>query len=341
MLLLLLRIRRRLTRVRTGLPAALVMIAVFVTSWPLMVWAEPDGTQLVQPDTYWWWFVVTGSTVGYGDYFPETPGGRVVAVYVIVGAITALTTLFTQLADIIERARGRRMQGAITVDRSDHVVVLGYTPGRTERIVDELLADDGRPVVVCAWDAETETNPMPDREVEFVRGELVDESVLRRAAVPQAHAVLVDARDDNEALAMAVTVHHVNANVHTVVTLRDMERAGQLGYVSETIRCVQWHVPRMATEEMEDPGITEVYRELMTAGGGNTYSIRLPESAPFGELQTYFGREHDATILAARTADGLLVCPAWDTPVPEGAVIYYIARQRLKAAHALASAAAS
>lgn len=308
-LLLLVRIRRRLTQVRTGLPAAFVMIGVFVTSWPLMIWAEPEGSQLVQPDTYWWWFVVTGSTVGYGDFFPETTGGRIVAAYVIIGAITALTTLFTQLADVIERARGRRMQGAITVDMSDHVVVLGYTPGRTERIVDELLADDGRPVVLCAWDAEAETHPMPDRGVEFVRGDLVDESVLRRAGVTRAYAVLVEARDDNEALALAVTAHHVNPDVHTVVTLRDMERAGQLGYVSDSIKCVQWHTPRMATEELEDPGITDVYRELMTASSGNTYSMRLPESATFGELQTTFGREHGATILAVRTDDGLLVCP--------------------------------
>lgn len=339
MLLLLTRIRRRLARARTGVPATIVMVAVFVTSWPLMVWAEPEGSQLVQPDTYWWWFVVTGSTVGYGDFFPETTAGRAVAVYVITGAIAALTTLFTQLADVIERARGRRMQGAITIDMSDHVVVLGYAPGRSERIVDELLADDGRSVVLCAW-SDVESHPMTDRDVEFVRGDLMDESVLRRAGVQVAHAVLVDARDDNEALAMAVSVHHVNPDVHTVVTLRDIGRAEHVAYVSDAIRCVQWHVPRLATEEVEDPGITEVYRQLMTAGGGNTYSMRLPEPASFGELQTTFGREYDATILAARTTDGLLVCPAWTTPVPAGAVIYYVARQRLEAADALVGAAA-
>lgn len=340
MLLWLLRVRRRLGRVRTGVPAAIVMVAVFVTSWPLMVLAEPEGSQLVEPDTYWWWFVVTGSTVGYGDFFPETTAGRVIAVYVIIGAIAALTTLFTQLADVIERARGRRMQGAITIDMSDHVVVLGYGPGRSERIVDELLADDGRPVVLCAW-SDIEGHPMTDRDVEFVRGDLVDEAVLRRAGVQRAYAVLVDARDDNEALAMAVSVHHVNPDVHTVVTLRDVSRAEHFTYVSDTIRCVQWHVPRMATEEVEDPGITEVYQQLMTAGGGNTYSMRLTEATTFGELQTIFGREHDATILAARTGDGLLVCPGWTTPVPAGAVIYYIARHRLEAEQALASSAAT
>jgi hypothetical protein len=39
---------------------------------------------------------------------------------------------------------------------------------------------------------------------------------------------------------------------------------------------VQWHHPRMLTEELQDPGITRIYTELMTHGGGNTYSMILP-----------------------------------------------------------------
>ncbi|PSL08333.1 voltage-gated potassium channel [Haloactinopolyspora alba] len=331
MLFILIRLKRRLSALRTGLPAAAVMAFVFVTSWPLMALVEPDGSTLVQPENYWWYFVVTGSTVGYGDFFPETTGGHVVGGYVIVGAIAGLTTLFTQLATLIEKTRGRRMQGAITVERSGHVVVLGYTAGRTERILDGIGAESSRAVVLGAWE-DVETHPMPDRDVEFVRGELVDEAVLRRAGVDRAYSVLVDARDDNEALAMAVCVEHVNPDTHLVVTLRDMNRADHVSYVSDSIRCVQWHVPRMATEELQDPGITQVYTQLMTHGGGNTYSMAVPASwgaVTFGQCQTAFGRDHDATVLAARTSDELLVSPSWRTELPAGTVLYYVGRARL------------
>lgn len=331
MLFILVSIKRRLAGLRTGLPAAAVMLVVFVTSWPLMVLAEPSGSEIVQPENYWWWFVITGSTVGYGDYFPVTTGGHLVGVYVVVGAIAALTTLFTQLATVIEKARGRRMQGAITVDRSRHVVVLGYAAGRTEQIMDELVADGRYAVVLGAWD-DVETHPLPGRDVEFVRGDLMDESVLRRAGVDRAYSVLVDARDDNEALAIAVAVEHVHPDTHLVVAVRDMSRADHLSYVSDSIRCVPWHVPRMATEEVQDPGITEVYMQLMTTGGGDTYSIRVPQSwgaVTFGECQTAFGREYGATVLAVRINDDLMVSPDWQTPVPVGSMLYYVARQRL------------
>ncbi|NEE00375.1 ion transporter [Phytoactinopolyspora halotolerans] len=331
MLIILTRLKRRLVKWRTGVPAVAVMVSVFLTSWPLMAWVEPAGSAIVEPQNYWWWFIVTGSTVGYGDFYPETAGGHIVGVYVIIGSITALTTLITQLVGVVEKAKGRRMQGALTVDRSDHVVVLGYVPGRTERILHGLPSEGGRRVVLCAWD-EVDQHPLPDRDIEFVRGDLSDPDVLQRAGVQRAHSVLVDARDDNEALAMVVSVHHVNPRAHVVVTLRDISRANHFTYVSESIRCVQWHVPRMATEELQDPGITQVYAELMTYGGGNTYSMRLPETldaVTYGACQAGLGQRYDVTVLAVRIDGQLLISPSWQTRLPSGAVVYYVGRARL------------
>ena len=330
---LLARLLARLSLLTKWATPMVVIAFVFVTSWPLMALAEPAGSALVQPGNYWWYFVVTAATVGYGDFFPETGLGHAVGAYVIVGGIATLTTVFTKLASMIEQTKGRRMQGSITVTVSDHVVVLGYTPGRTERIVSQLLSDECT-VVLCAWD-EVGTHPMPEHGVDFVRGDLTEEATLRRAAVPAANTVLVDARDDNEALAIAVTVHHVNPGVHLVVPLRDMDRATLLRRINENIRCVQWHTPRMITEELTTPGIAEVYAELMTYGGANTYSLRLPGSLGpvlVERCQIALGRHHGATVLAARTDDRLLVNPPWQAELPAGSVLYYVSPRPLTAA---------
>lgn len=311
-----------------------VVVFVFATSWPLMALVEPAGSAVVQPGNYWWYFVVTAATVGYGDLYPQSGGGHAVGAYVIVGGIATLTTVFTKLASLLDEAKGQRMQGAITVTASAHTVLLGYTPGRTERIVGQLLADNGAGrLVLCGWD-EVATHPMPEQSVDFIRGELTEHDVLRRAGVHRADAVLVDARDDNEALAIAVTVDHVNPDTNVVVTLRDLARASLLHYVNDSIRCVQWHNPRMISEELTSPGIAEVYLEMMTQGGANTYSVGLPE--PVGSVlvercQIVFGRRFGATLLAVRTDGGLLVNPSWQTELPPGAIMYYVSPRRLTA----------
>jgi Trk K+ transport system NAD-binding subunit len=327
------RLLTRFTLLSSWTTPVVVVVFVFVTSWPLMAVAEPAGSPLVQPANYWWFFVITATTVGYGDFYPQTGMGHVVGTYVVVGGIATLTTVFTKLASVLEQAKGRRMQGAITVTASDHVVLLGYTPGRTERVVSQLLAEDSGELVLCAWD-EVGPHPMPDQHVDFVRGDLTEDDVLRRAGVHRARAVLVDARDDNEALAIAVTVDHVNPGTHMVVALRDTARASLLHYVNENVRCVQWHTPRMIVEELTSPGIAEVYTELMTHGGASTYSVALPESAGpvlVEHCQTAFGRQHGATLLAVRAGGRLIVNPGWHTELPPGAVLYYVSPRRLTA----------
>ena len=114
-----------------------------------------------------------------------------------------------------------------------------------------------------------------------------------------------------------------------------------LRYVNPNVQCVQWHMPKLLTEEALDPGITQVYTELMSsAGSGNTYSARLPGSLPgrtFGQCQTQFGQRFGATVIAVRQEGALLVSPAWETPIEAGAVLYYVAEQRIDEAR-LASA---
>jgi voltage-gated potassium channel Kch len=334
MLFVLSRLLTRVLAAPSWVTPLAVVAFVFCTSWPLMALTEPPGSDLVHPANYWWYFVVTAATVGYGDLYPSTGAGHVVGAYVIVGGIATLTTVFARLASTLERAKGRRMKGAVTVHTTGHTVLLGYTPGRTERIVEQLHTEGTGELVLCAWD-EVVSHPMPERTVTFIRGELGEPDVLRRAGVPAARTVLIDARDDNEALAIAVTVAHVTTDAHVVVTLRDMQRAGRLRYVNQNIRCVQWHTPRMITEELTSPGIAEVYTELMTSGGANTYSTPLPDSlgiVSVADCQTSLGRRHGATLLAARTNDELLVNPAWNTRLPTGATLYYVCDHRLTSA---------
>ncbi|WP_104522978.1 ion channel [Blastococcus atacamensis] len=316
------------------LPLA-VAVLVFLSSWLLMALVEPAGSAITAPGTYWWYFLVTAATVGYGDVFPASAGGRVVGAYVIVGGIVTLTLLFTQLAAALQSVRGRRLRGVIALDLSDHVVLLGYWPGRTERILQELTAEGRTQVALCAWDDVTE-NPVPDLDaVHFVRGDLTREDVMARACVPRARTVVIDGRDDNETLAIAVAVDHANPDVHLVAALRDLGRRENLRYVNPGVQAVQWHMPFLLSEEATDPGITQVYNDLMSSGGhGNTYSLTVPPGFPhstFGACQTWFGQSFGATVLALRGSDGLRVSPPWETPVPVGTTLYYVASERIPA----------
>jgi voltage-gated potassium channel len=54
-----------------------------------------------------WWATVTLTTVGYGDYSPETFAGRWLAAFVMAGGIGSVAILTGLLADEIREARLR------------------------------------------------------------------------------------------------------------------------------------------------------------------------------------------------------------------------------------------
>lgn len=316
------------------LPLA-VTVVVFLTSWGLMALVEPPDSGLADPGTYWWYFVVTSATVGYGDQFPVSVAGRLVGTYVIVGGIVTLTLLFTQLTTALQTARGRRTRGVVALDLQGHVVLLGFTPGRTERILGELTAEPGARVVLCAGE-EVAEDPLPHLpDVEFVRGDLTRADVMTRACVDRARTAVIDGRDDNETLAIAVAVDHANPRIHLVVALRDLGKRESFRYVNAGVQTVQWHMPNLLSEEAADPGLTEIYTEMMSGGGGNTYSTRMPPDSRLttvGDVQTHLGQRFGATLLAVRPPEGdLVVSPPWDVPVLPGTTLYYVARERLGA----------
>ena len=139
---------RWLTGISARTPVAL-LIFVFASSWVAMTLVRTES-DIAAAHNYWWWFLVTTSTVGYGELFPQSVPGRVVGTYVIVGGIVTLSTAFTHLANAVSATKGRRMQGTAPLDLTDHVAILGYHPGRTDRLVADLLADAEHNGRACA-----------------------------------------------------------------------------------------------------------------------------------------------------------------------------------------------
>ncbi|MGY0387896.1 ion channel [Nocardioides sp. WG-D5] len=328
----LIRLVRRTSRHSAWVLPLAIICFVFVTGWIAMAVAQP-GSDIVHPANYWWWFLVTATTVGYGDFFPETTGGRLVGAYVVFGSITTLAILFSRISAIIENAKGRRMRGEISFSGRSHIVLLGYTAGRTERLLTELLSEPEREVVLATWEDQLSEHPLAGEErLHFVRGDLTDLSVLGRTGLSGAHSVLIDARDDNEAVTLTVAAHTSAPSVHTIVALRDLRVQRTIFRIDTTVHCVQWHNTQLIAEELSDPGIAEVYQELATAGGKGTYSLTVPSGGATATVEAWqgaLGRGHGATLLAVRTVDGIQVSPSWDLRVSPGSRLFYIASDRL------------
>lgn len=85
-------------RQSTALAAALMLLLMLVTSSVLVLMVEDvEGANIRTAEDALWWAMTTMTTVGYGDRYPVTPEGRMVAVALMgtgVGLVGVLSGLF-------------------------------------------------------------------------------------------------------------------------------------------------------------------------------------------------------------------------------------------------------
>jgi hypothetical protein len=104
---------------------------------------------LVEEDADWidgmWWAIVTLTTVGYGDFAPDSIAGRWVAMFVMAGGLGSVAILTGLLADEIREARihGRDETPELD-DDIEHVMAI------LEAEMDKLRARVSHPEVVEA-----------------------------------------------------------------------------------------------------------------------------------------------------------------------------------------------
>ena len=332
-------LREALLRLVTGAswPGIVVALALLYLGGAVaMPYFEGPDSPLGSLANYTWWFIVTATTVGYGDISPSSPGGRICAVVIMLLGVGLIAITVGKIAEEMVDFGKRRMRGLTQLNEQGHLVILGYCQGETEDVVEELLQDQserGRAIVLCS--DELEENPMPDR-VKYVRGDLSSDDVLQRACVAAASRVLVHCRDDNDTLVAVLAARSVNQKAHYVARVTKAASEVHLRRIDPKIECVRSLSTQLMVHAVQDRGTTAVITALLSHASDDTvFRMELPTSGrswTFGALQQAFKQKMDVTVIAIAGSDGMAdldINPASGTPVAAGASLFYVAMGRI------------
>ncbi len=314
-----------------------VTVIHFAVSWGLMILA--GGEKIASAELFWYFYVTTATTVGYGDYSPATAAGRVITtIWIMPGGIALFTTIIAKVVQQFSEKWRKRLRGLANYETlTNHIVILGWHGVRTQRMVDHILGgqrEDNREIVLCC--AQEMENPMPD-QVRFVRAAALNTpDLLRRAAVANAVFVIVFGHDDNETLAAALGAAAVNGEAH-IVAYFDQQSFADL---------LKAHCPRaeanvslsieMMVRSAQDPGSSRVQRQLLSALEGPTqFSLQVPLHAnpvTYGALFQEMKRKHEATLFGVAKStlgDDLLLNASLEAQVGPGMILYFMAARRI------------
>ena len=319
--------------------ATIALAALFhaLVSWLLLALAG-EGALAGNAVTFLYYYVTTATTVGYGDLSPAGGWGRIAAaLWVLPGAIALFAALLGKTAQELGRLWRRRMDGAGDYGgRTGHTVVLGWQGGRTQRLIELLLADQppGERIVLVA--KSIERNPMPDA-LDFVRADALSTSRGgERAGLGGARAIVVRGDDDDETLAATLAAASAAPDAHIVAHFEDERAADLIARQCPSVEAIGSLSAELLVRASRDPGASRVADLLFSAKTTDTaFSLRvpaLPRSVRYVDALVGLKRRHDITLLGIGVDEGHAVdlnC-ASDTELRKGGLLYYVADRRVE-----------
>jgi voltage-gated potassium channel len=155
-----------------------------------------EVSQFENPFDALWWGMVTLTTVGYGDFSPVSGAGRLVAILMMLSGMVLASILSGTIASIYVERKIREGKGLQDINYKNHIILAGwnrYAKGLIESLISQFPPEECKLALISEMTPEAFDEirvGFPDLEVKFVRGDIANESVLRRSnivAAPDLH----------------------------------------------------------------------------------------------------------------------------------------------------------
>jgi voltage-gated potassium channel len=275
------RLWRRFLRNRTWLVVLGIILVFSLTSAGVLLFERDINQGFRHFGDVIWWTIVTASTVGYGDRVPETTGGRVIGILVIVLGVGVASIVTGKIASWLVEWKIKEGSGLATQKKlRQHMVICGWKNEMPSLLMDTLkvnpgLASEDIVLVSTIKPAMVENlRSIPElQNIGFVRGDYVDEAVLHRANIKRAARVLILADSSIEGSAQevdartvmtAMTIKSISKDIYTCVELIDLKFERYLQSVHcDEIFPARYHNRVLLANASAASGVTHIIRDLL------------------------------------------------------------------------------
>ena len=295
-----------------------VGIGLFITMISggiILQWLETGD--ISQGNNPFWWAIVTMTTVGYGDFSPETPEGRMFAVFIMFAGITLVSLLTASISSIFVAQKIREGKGLEKLNLSDHFILCGWNSNANKIINSiQLLNHNQRKIdLVLINDlSEEEITQLKTRfskiKIHFVSGDFAQEETLHRASIATSDTVIIIPNNlnndqnthDEKTIFATLTIKSIDASIRVVAYLLDRENLTHIkrAEADEVVVSDDLSLNILASHII-DPGVPQLSNQLINTSSDSRFIRKLiPQNfvgKKYGELFNHYRDKNGALLV--------------------------------------------
>ncbi len=185
----------------------------------------PREPNIKRADDALWWSTVTLGTIGYGDHFPVSLGGRLTAGLFIMTTMVFIAIVLSGIQSAVIDYNRMRWLGMTGTELEEHVIVCGWS-NISKVAIPELIAAGRKVAVICEDQNEIALIKELDESSEdlFITvGDTTALPALERVNHLKAHTIIIATSEDTTNLISSLNVRANNPDVRIIVYVQRPE----------------------------------------------------------------------------------------------------------------------
>lgn len=276
-----------------NIPKFLIISTVILIAYTLLLVrlyhiesSDPDATITSLWDAFWW-STVTLTTVGYGDTFPVTDGGRAIGFVFLLLSISFYAIVIGQITSLMNTISENKKLGLYGTKAKGHSVIIGWSDF-SRAVTDQLVAAKRKVAIVTRerdnLDLVREHYAASEVFVLFADYSNID--ILTKVNIEESSIVFVNLDDDAEKLVFVLNLKKIYSDLKYIVSLDNADLKGTFLSAGVTYALSKNEIAsKLLASYIFEPHVAQYNEEIISVAVNDTAydmkEFRVNEKNPY------------------------------------------------------------